>query len=222
MWKDGLSGMNLYGICIILSFILGFFFIVFHLRVNKIPSNIIGYLIMLSLACTLYFSKLYTVIVAKDKSINILNASLSSLGGAFGLLFAVLIIGNIYKNGKNSIYTVCILSLPLMYGISKIGCHFAGCCSGIKLKNEDFIFPIQLVESIVFLLTFVISMLLYYHKVNIDYIALEIVICSSLKFILDFFRQDHMGKLVTINQIVCIIFLVIGLIERVYNKCLSD
>ena len=71
MWKDGLSGMNLYGICIILSFILGFFFIVINLRVSKIPNNIIGYLIMLSLSCMLYFSKLYTVIVAKDKSINI-------------------------------------------------------------------------------------------------------------------------------------------------------
>lgn len=222
MWKDGLIFMNVYGICIILSFVLGFFFIVINLRISKIPSNIIGYLIMLSIACTIYFAKLYTVIVSNDKSINILNAGLSSLGGAFGLLLSVLIIGNIYKKDKDILYTIYVLALPLMYSISKLGCHFVGCCKGIRMKNEEVIFPIQLVESIVFLLTFIVSMLLYYHKVNINYIALELVLCSSLKFILDFFRQDHMGKLLTINQIVCIIFLVIGLIERVYIKCLSD
>ena len=62
------------------------------------------------------------------------------------------------------------LPLPLLYAVGKIGCFIAGCCYGIEYygignvvynyvpKSEIIglhLFPIQIVESIVFFLIFI-------------------------------------------------------------------
>ena len=109
-------------------------------------------------------------------------------------------------NGKIIKYT--ILSLPLVYGLSKIACFIVGCCGGIpyegllKVKYAHALniwqFPIQFVETIVFLLIFVFGQYLKNNK-NINYIVLFLV--SIFKFLLDFFRYDHINILITKNQI---------------------
>ena len=68
-----------------------------------------------------------------------------------------------------------------MYAVGKIGCFFAGCCYGIEYNgflNVTYnysaiapkgisLFPIQLLESIVFLIIFLYTFIKF-HKVDID------------------------------------------------------
>lgn len=221
--------MSIYSIIILTSIIIGFTFIYVNLRINKIPKNIIGYMLLLSITCIIYFSKLVTVLTSDDLSVNIFTAGLSSLGAAIGLLLSVLIFTKIYKEKTKEIYEIFSIVLPLMYGISKIGCHFAGCCYGIPYdgifyttskfeKTYDKLFPIQLVESTIFLIIFIINIFMYYNKVRINYLAVEMIMCAVAKFMLDYLRYSNIDKIITINQVICSIFLIIGALILINNK----
>ena len=95
-----------------------------------------------------------------------------------------------------------ILSLPLVYGLTKIACFIAGCCGGIpyegifKVKYVDALniwqFPIQITESIIFLLIFIVCHFFKKNN-NINYIAMTLV--YIFKFLLDFLRYDHINYL---------------------------
>lgn len=213
--------MSIYSIMILTSIIIGFAFIYVNLRIDKIPRNIIGYMLLLSITCVIYFSKLVTVLTSDDTTVNIFTAGLSSLGAAIGLLLSVLIFTKIYKERTKEIYEIFAITLPIMYGISKIGCHFAGCCYGIPYdgicyttskfeKTYDKLFPVQLVESIIFIIIFIISILMYYNKIRINYLAVEMTICAIAKFVLDYLRYSNIGKVITINQIICFMFFILG------------
>lgn len=221
--------MSLYSIMILASIIIGFTFIYVNLRINKIPRSIIGYMLLLSVSCIIYFAKLLTVITSHDSSVNILNAGLSSLGGATGLLISVIVFTKIYKERTKVIQESYAISLPIMYGISKLGCHFAGCCYGIPYdgilyttskfeNNYDKLFPVQLVESIVFIIIFIVSIIIYYKKVKINYLAIEMIMCAVAKFMLDYLRYSNIGKVITINQLICFIFFIIGTVILIKDR----
>lgn len=112
----------------------------------------------------------------------------------------------IYNKAHFIKYT--ILSLLLIYSITKLGCFINGCCYGIIytgplnvsypfLSNNTY-FPIQILETIIFMIIFQICNF-NKNKKDIIYNTLKLVIIS--KFILDFLRYDHMIKLITINQL---------------------
>lgn len=219
----------MYSIMILTSIILGFAFIYVNLRINKIPRNMIGYILLLSISCIIYFAKLLTVITSHDSSVNILNAGLSSLGGATGLLISVIIFTKIYKENTRVIQESYAISLPIMYGVAKLGCHFAGCCYGIPYngifyttskyeETYDKLFPIQLTESIVFIIIFIVSSVIYYKKVKINYLAIEMIMCAVAKFMLDYLRYSNVGKIITINQLICFIFMIIGAIILINDR----
>ena len=148
----------------------------------------------------------------------------SSFGAGVGLLLSAFIFEKIVLlNGKIVKYST--LSLPLIYGISKLACFFAGCCYGIpynglfKVKYpfvmDKFLFPVQLLESILFIILFIILSKLK-NKNNIVYYV--IISSAVLKYLLDFFRYDHVNKSITSNQIVCIISIIVLIIYIVSKK----
>ena len=118
-----------------------------------------------------------------------------------------------------------ILSLPLVYGLTKIACFIVGCCGGIpyegifKIKYVDVLniwqFPIQIIEVIIFLLIFIICHLLKKNH-NINYIVMVLV--AIFKFMLDFLRYDHVNILITRNQIFSIILLFVTIIIYIISK----
>ena len=156
---------------------------------------------------------------------------LSSYVGCFTLIVTSLFYEKINPSKNKYYLKSTILSLPLIYGISKLGCFFVGCCYGIPyngLLNVIYtnglnipLFPIQLVESIVFILLFVLLVIIH-KKSKINIIYLTIIICAISKFLLDYLRYDHLTKSITTNQIISIILVVIILvlnkIERVKKK----
>lgn len=212
-----------YGVIILISIIISLIYIYSNLKKDKVDNKNIFLYIIMYISFAIVFGKLYTVITDIAHP-NIFKAGLSSYGGLVGVVIASIIFEKILPlNNKIIKYTV--ISLPLTYGISKIGCFIAGCCYGIPYNGllsvtytnglNIELFPIQLLETIVFLIIFFIVNKLK-NKTNIIYITLLLV--SIFKFLLDFLRYDHIKKLITVNQIFSLILLIGVIIILIYKK----
>lgn len=159
---------------------------------------------------------LYTYIFSK-------GFGFSSLGGVIGGLIMLYLYSLLVKKDYKYMLILFMPSIPLMYAIGKIGCFVAGCCYGIPydgighivyhssevaLLNTN-LFPIQIVETIIFLIIFIYIISRYYkNKFSIKLIMIEIIICGISKFVLDFFRYEHTIKLITSNQIMCLLLVI--------------
>lgn len=211
----------LYGFIIVVSVFIGIVYIYHNLRKEGCKNKQVLLYFLMYIAFAFICGKMYTVFAYGES--NILTAGLSAYGGLIGVVIAAIIFEKILPcDGKIVKYT--ILSLPLVYGLTKIGCFISGCCSGIpydgifKIKYSDVLniwqFPIQLLEVLVFLLIFIVCQLFNKRK-NINFYCLLGV--TIFKFILDFFRYDHTNILITRNQIFSIILFVIIVIVYTIN-----
>ena len=202
----------LYAIFLLLSIIIGMIYIYKSIKKETNNKQII-YFFLMYLSFAIICGKMYTVLAYGKE--NIITAGLSSYGGLFGVVIASIIFEKIIPT-SNKIIKYTILSLPLVYGISKIGCAIVGCCGGIpytgilKIKYiyglNIWQFPIQIIESVISLIIFFICEKIKNNK-NINYIVLILV--SMTKFILDFLRYDHINILITKNQIFSIIIFIL-------------
>lgn len=212
-----------YGIIILISIVISLFYIYRMLKKENINNKNIYLYILLYGLFAIVFGKLYTIITSNFKY-NIIDAGLSSYGGLLGVLLASIIFELIVPTNKK-ILKYTIISLPLTYGIGKIACFIAGCCYGIPYNgifNVIYrdglnipLFPIQLLESIVFIIIFIISNKLRNNK-NVIYIT--ILISILMKFLLDFLRYEHIKRVVSVNQIFSIILLVVLIIVYIFNR----
>lgn len=159
---------------------------------------------------------LYTYIFSKE-------LGFSSLGGVMGGLIMLYLYSLLVKKDYKYMLILFMPSIPLMYAIGKIGCFVAGCCYGIPydgighivyhssevaLLNTN-LFPIQIVETIIFLIIFIYVISRYYkNKFSIKLIMIEIIVCGIAKFLLDFLRYEHTVKLITSNQIMCLLLVI--------------
>ena len=159
---------------------------------------------------------LYTYIFSKE-------LGFSSLGGVMGGLIMLYLYSLLVKKDYKYMLILFMPSIPLMYAIGKIGCFVAGCCYGIPydgighivyhssevaLLNTN-LFPIQIVETIIFLIIFIYVISRYYkNKFSIKLIMIEIIMCGIAKFLLDFLRYEHTVKLITSNQIMCLLLVI--------------
>lgn len=212
-----------YGIIILLSVLIGMIYIYLNLKKNGNKSKEILYFYILYLTFALIGGKMYTLLVYYKTDVNLLTVGLSAYGGLIGVVIGSIIFEKIFYCNKNIIkYT--ILSLPLVYGLTKIACFIAGCCNGIPYSGIFYViyrdgldikqFPIQIVETIVFLFIFFICNK-YKDKKNINFITLLVVFI--FKFLLDFLRYDHINLLLSRNQIVSILLIVILLVIKKTN-----
>ncbi len=213
-----------YPVAFLLSFAAGLGFVSLLLRRRGQTLNIIRCSLALLLVMTLYGARLYGV-VASGFQKNLLTSGTSSLGGAMGLLLAVFLMGKICPGVRKDLWLACCMALPLMYGIAKTGCFLAGCCYGIpyggplavSYQNSRIqigpVFPVQLLESAVFLLIFVVGLRLYRGKNSGGTASWMMLLCAAAKFGLEFLRQEHVGRLITGNQWVCGAFFLAAVIS---------
>ncbi|MBR6580119.1 MAG: prolipoprotein diacylglyceryl transferase [Ruminococcus sp.] len=207
------TGISPYPIMIILSFIVGLF-VQYYFNVKRgINKNTSCKLILISPVMSVICAVLLTYYSSGRKYFGF-----SSIGGLVGMYMATLISAIIErKNGEIKIMLEnCTFALPLMYSISKIGCLFAGCCHGIEYSGflsvhyisntcaEMALFPVQLLETIAFFIIFVVGIVLYkMHSRKSLYVTFGLSV--SAKFIIDFFRESHNGKVLSFNQLLCLI-----------------
>ena len=208
----------IYAFFILLSIIIGFVLVYRLLRKENAKREYILFCFVLCLVLLFLGAKYYTIITSFGK-VNLLNAGLSSLGAAIGITIGLFIMQKIIPEVNFS--KPFIINLPLIYSISKIGCFFAGCCHGIKYNgifnvvyNNGIgpsynVLPVQLIETIVFFILFIICYRLYKNKYVVE---ITLILCSIFKFLLDYLRESHMSVILSANQIVCIIIFIISLI----------
>lgn len=216
------SNIPLYGIIIVLSIIIGVFYIYYNLRKEGITNKQVLLYFIMYVTFAFVFGKMYTMLAYGIN--DAITAGLSAYGGLIGVVFASIVFEKILPvDGKIIKYT--ILSLPLVYGLTKIACSVMGCCGGLpyegllKVKYPFVLniwqFPVQIIETISCLTIFFICQLFHKNK-NINYIVLIAV--SLTKFSLDFLRYDHIETLITKNQIFSIILILITIILYIRNK----
>ena len=218
--------ISLYSVCIILSLVVGLIVIIKNLKRSKLKKEeSLGLLVYIVLG-TLYGAKLFTILTNLDKGIISFNkAGLSSYGAVIGIILMLVLFKVQFKKKLSDLLYIVMPAIPIMYAIGKIGCFLVGCCYGIEyngpfnimykysleVPNNIHLFPIQIVETIIFTLIFFII-----RKVEDKKISLTFILCAISKFILGFLRYSHNSQIISTNQIVSIIFLIIGIIW--YNK----
>ena len=171
---------------------------------------------------SVFFAKLYNLIEHHGRG-NLLTIGFTGYGGLIGAILAAYIYGKLYRDNRFFKYT--IISLPLIYGFAKLACFFNGCCYGIPYNGplavtysqimDKSLFPIQLLETIIFIIIFQICNSLHKNK---DIIYITLIIVFIAKFLLDFLRYSHTYKLFSNNQVVSILLLLITIIIYLYKK----
>lgn len=161
---------------------------------------------------------LYTYIISK-------GLGFSSLGGVIGGLVFLYLYSLLVKKDYKYMLILFMPSIPLMYAIGKIGCFVAGCCYGIPYDSIGHIvyhhsnvaplntglFPIQIIETIIFLGIFIYVIYHYYKKqCSIKLVMKELIMCGIAKFVLDFFRFEHTTKFITSNQVMCLVIVIVA------------
>ena len=208
---------SLYGVIILAALAVGALYIFALLKKDKLLQNNVYLYLLIYFISVFTFSKLFTVIESKGEA-NIINAGLSSYGAMLGVFAASFIFESILDlEGKLIRYSV--ISLPLIYGISKTGCFIAGCCGGLPYDGPFSVIypdgenipliPVQLIETVCFLFIFII-LNAFRSKRYIVYIT--VISCALLKFLLDYLRNDHLTKSITVNQIFSIVLVVVTVI----------
>lgn len=209
-----------YPCCIVLSIVLNIVLVLLLSKKFKYSKYELIFMLLVDTVGIIIGGLLYTKILTG-------SYGFSSLGGVLGSLLFLGIYALMLKKSYKYILILFMPSIPLMYAIGKIGCFAAGCCHGIPydgighvvyhsskvaLLNTN-LFPVQIVETIVFLIIFIYIISKYIkNNISIKLVMKEIIICGLAKFILDFFRYDHVDKVITSNQIMCLVLIVVSAI----------
>lgn len=217
----------LYGILVVTGILSGLYIMYKNVKTLNYKKEENYGLILYILLGTLFGAKYFTLLTNFNKyknNIDFNKIGLSSYGAAIGIIILLIIFAKQYKKNFKELINNILPAIPLMYGISKIGCFLAGCCYGIKYngplsitykyslsapKNISLL-PIQIIETITFILIY-----LYISKKkkeNKNIIGITPLLCGLSKFLLDYLRMNHIDKILTVNQIVSIPFIIIGLI----------
>ena len=167
---------------------------------------------------------------------NFLNLGLTSYGAAMGaVLFLVLFTVQFKKSFREIIY-IFMPSMPLMYGIGKIGCFLAGCCYGIRYNGPGSVvynysqsapkhihlFPVQIVETLFFVGVFIYVIIKSKNNAfSLKTAGISFILCAFGKFILEFFRASHRGQILSLNQIISILFVFVGIGTIKMHKLLT-
>lgn len=227
--KDVNSQFHLYSISLIISLLVGFTITYIELVKIRIKNDLALCSVLLTAFISIIFGKIYTMI--SDGNIgNILTTGFSSMGGLIGVIVGAIIFIKIYNDKHREIFQCYMLGVPIIYSISKIGCHLAGCCHGIEYNGilniiyestsacelNTPVFPIQIIEAIVFSIIFIKN---YAKYLKGKYVVYNIIIeCTLYKFLLDYFRYSHTNQIISFNQIICLTIMIITIVVMYYKE----
>lgn len=212
----------IYMIIILLSIFIGMIYVFNSLKKISKVDNLYLYFI-LNMMLTLFMGIMVSIILSG--SFDFSSIGLSSYGGVAGVILSSLIFEKIIPYDGNLI-KFSIISLSLIYGLSKIACFISGCCYGIPYDgllfvryNKLNVFPVQFLETVVFIIIFIIC---NRFKGNKNIIWYTIFTSAFFKFLLDYLRYDHINKLITVNQVISIVLMILSVIVIIYKKSIYN
>ena len=154
------------------------------------------------------------------------SLGLSSYGAFIGAMISLIIFSLQFKKPLKNILFTFIQPIPLMYAIGKIGCFLAGCCYGIEYTgigniiykyskvapNNIHLFPVQIAETFAFTIIFIYMIKKFIkNQFNWKTLGISFILCGLTKFCLDYFRASHINTLLSLNQLISLIFILIGI-----------
>jgi phosphatidylglycerol:prolipoprotein diacylglycerol transferase len=214
---------GIYLIFFFLSLIINSIFWSIFLKKEKYQISVILSILFYENFGFIIGAKIFSYFANYPQYDSILSAGVSAYGALIGGLLMVYIFCLQFNFPILKFLTLSIVLMPLIYAIGKLGCFFGGCCYGmewdgiisvkyinsIEAPNGVKLFPVQLVESIVNLGIFL--WLVKIKKSDTEKIGWTLILCSLVKFSLDFLRAGRVNIL-SINQWTSIIMFVIGII----------
>lgn len=158
------------------------------------------------------------------------------LGGAVGLY----VYTRIYKLSAKDYFDIYAAVLPLGHAVGRVGCHFAGCCYGVKYDgifsvtytNSDTItplntplFPIQLTEAFVLCILFIFLMIIFNKSgkkgaTSVCYLYGYAV----MRFVLEFLRGDTVRGILfglSTSQIISLLIIAV-MTAMLLRRCRSS
>ncbi len=226
---------SLYSPIVLLSIIIGIIMASLLMKKAGVIGKSIFYTDILVFVFIIVCSFMMSIALTGD----IRRISFVAAGGAAGLILGATL--SIFIISEKVIDTAAawVLVTPLMYGLSKIACFVSGCCYGIRYrgpfnviyvaKGHDSYFPIQLLESIVFVVIFIIGLILYLKLADKRLLVARLVVILSAitKIGLEYLRFNHAergvsGYQVIIFIIACAAYLLVVFIDKKCSKTVKN
>ncbi len=234
--------IGVYGLIAVTALIAGGIIINIRAKKRNISNEDAFYMYLFAIIGMLIGAKLLAVIVNLPEMIkhyhDLINHTKAYIyqyiivgmvfyGGLIGGFVGALVYSRLYRVPFPDYLDILIPAIPLIHGISRIGCFFAGCCYGIECApplgiafknsigapNGVYLLPVQLIESFINILVFIV--LSVYTKKNrkVKTAGLYFILYSSARFILEYFRGDEIrGKvwIFTTSQYIALALIVTG------------
>ena len=137
-------------------------------------------------------------------------------GGIIGGILVSWLYCRIKKVSFIEYFDLVMPAVALAQGFGRIGCFFAGCCVGMRYQGPgsiryldngaagEYLFPVQLVETLLFLLAFLLLHRMAERKRN-GIIPKSLLLYAILKFVLDYLRYYEDRKIFSANQWGCLL-----------------
>jgi phosphatidylglycerol:prolipoprotein diacylglycerol transferase len=218
----------LYSMMILLSLVANIIVVAFISKKYNFASREIICLLLYENAGIIGGAKILTYLQHYDElngQFDFLRLGLTSYGAVIGAFAFLLLFSLQFNISRKEILFTFMPSMPLMYGIGKVGCYLAGCCYGVEYggfgsviyrysasaPDHTQLFPVQLVEAIYFIGIF-LALLIAHNKnrFNMNTVGISLVVCGLGKFLFEFLRASHTGEILSLNQIISIVCIGIG------------
>lgn len=227
--------LPLYGIMILLSLIVNIIIVmIIYKKFSFSKYEIIGALVYENIGIILG-AKVLTYIqnYSEYGQFDFLSLGLSSYGGFIGAIICVIIFAFQFKKPLKDMMFTFLPSIPLMYAIGKIGCFLAGCCYGFEYNgigsilykysevapSNIHLFPVQILETIAFtIIFFYIMQKILTNRFEWKTLGIIFILCGFAKFSLDFFRISHIDIFLSLNQLISIMVILIGIFIYIKGK----
>lgn len=213
----------IYPICILASFIVSFLIIAQQNKKEYSKETLLYYLLTVFI-----FSMFGGMVLSLGENMikeHRFQIGLSSYGGAVGLLTGIWFYKKVINKNIKKLSVDTVLALPLIYGLSKLACGMNGCCCGFEFKGPLSViygengpyFPVQFVETAVFIFIYILIIYLNKNKkINKYIIYITMITAGTAKGLLDFLRSGYSG--ISLNQVISILFIFIGISFLIANK----
>lgn len=215
-----------YGFFIFSSIVIGLFFIYKNSKSYQLTNEERKCFIFFLGLGAIFGAKYFSLFInfKKYSLVSFFKWGLSSYGAIIGMMLMLFLFTKLFKKSFKKLIFIIFPFLPLMYAIGKVGCFLAGCCYGREYNGLFHVtyfyspsapagvnlFPAQLLESIIFSMIFIyIQTSNKKHKEQ--FVGAMIFLCSLTKFLLDYLRMSHIGKILSINQMISLFFMGISL-----------
>ena len=158
-------------------------------------------------------------------------------GWLTGCLLFICIYGRFTTFGSRFLLNFFLPVFALSQAIGRVGCFLGGCCYGIPCKlgvayphgslpfeimGACQLFPVQILEAVLLLALFLLCLRKQFHVRGSVYLIGVAIIRSSCEFLRGDERGDLFGiVVVSPQQVMSMLFLIIGLLLAVENKLVS-